>query len=227
MAAVAVSRPVAGTAQSPPSRTTRSPGCWPRPSTWPPRPWTRPSRRCTLRPRPNGGRLRPGRRWHPRARAHGSNTDSASVSSTGRRAQLLRLRAVPKRRRRDDPSRWPDAGRAAWRRGRRPVSQRRRVSACLRLRAGRGTTVPAHGRPTAPPGLREHGGTPPPLVLERPLVVAPVSPPIYPTAPLQVPSTSPHPRKMEARQRAAPEQRRMRRRHPGVDLVRRIGGSLP
>ncbi|XBI53462.1 hypothetical protein VPH35_035689 [Triticum aestivum] len=55
------------------------------------------------------------------------------------------------------------------------------------------------------------------------LVVAPVSPPIYPTAPLQAPSTSPHPRKMEARQRAA----RMRRRHPGVDLVRRIGGSLP
>ncbi|XBI53294.1 hypothetical protein VPH35_035537 [Triticum aestivum] len=35
------------------------------------------------------------------------------------------------------------------------------------------------------------------------------------------------PRKMEARQRAAREQRRMRRRHPGVDLVRRIGGSLP
>ncbi|XBI89988.1 hypothetical protein VPH35_027713 [Triticum aestivum] len=59
------------------------------------------------------------------------------------------------------------------------------------------------------------------------LVVAPVSPPIYPTAPLQAPSTSPHPRKMEARQRAAREQRRMRRRHPGVDLVRRIGGSLP
>ncbi|XBI69811.1 hypothetical protein VPH35_064444 [Triticum aestivum] len=65
--------------------------------------------------------------------------------------------------RRDDPSRWPDADHATWRRGRRPKSQRHRAPARPHFRARRGTTVPAHSCPIVPPGLREHGGTPPPV----------------------------------------------------------------